>query len=131
MNVCSLRAVFGSFVLVLLTIGCSQTTAPSVPTFAAGRPGSVHGGQQPVSGAVVQLYAVGTNGDGSAATPLLNQSVISDANGNFTLTNLYSCPSGASLVYVVATGGNPGLAPGTNNAALNMMTALGRCDSLT
>lgn len=128
---CSSRALFAFLLLAFFSVGCSKQTAPTVPTFAAGRPGSVHGGQQPVSGAVVQLYAVGTTGDGSAGTPLLNQSVISDANGNFTLTNLYSCPTGASLVYVVASGGNPGLAPGTNNAALNMMTALGRCDSLT
>ncbi len=93
--------------------------------------GSVHGGQQPVSGATIQLYAVGSNGDGSAATPLITQPVTSDANGNFSISGSYSCPAAASLVYIVASGGNPGLAPGTNNTALNMMTALGRCDSLT
>jgi hypothetical protein len=31
------------------------------------------------------------------------------------------------LVYVVAIGGNPRLAAGTNNTALTMMTALGAC----
>jgi hypothetical protein len=34
--------------------------------------GAVHGGQQPVTGSTIQLYAVGTTGDGSAATPLLS-----------------------------------------------------------
>jgi hypothetical protein len=132
MNACLLRAVFVSFALVLLTIGCSKQTAPSVPSFSSYRMGSVHGGQQPVSGATIQLYAVGTNGDGdgSAATPLISQPVTSDANGNFSISGSYSCPTAASLVYIVASGGNPGLAPGTNNTALNMMTALGRCDSL-
>jgi len=91
----------------------------------------VHGGQQPVSGATIQLYAVGTSGDGSAATSLLTKSVVSDANGNFSLTNGYTCPTAASQVYIVASGGNPGLAAGTNNVAISMMAALGRCDSLT
>ena len=131
MNVCLLRAVLVSLVLVLLTIGCSKQTAPSVPSISSNRIGSVHGGQQPVNGATIQLYAVGSNGDGSAATPLLTQPVTSDANGNFSIPGSYSCQSVASLVYIVASGGNPGLAPGTNNTALNMMAALGRCDSLT
>lgn len=94
--------------------------------------GSVHGGQQPVSGATIQLYAVGTTGDGSPATAMLTQTVLSDSNGEFSITNDYACPaSGPTTVYLSATGGNPGLAAGTNNAALSMMTALGDCGSLT
>lgn len=93
--------------------------------------GKVHGGQQPVAGSTLQLYAVGTTRDGSAATPLLTQPVTSDANGNFTISGDYTCPSSTALVYVVATGGNPGLAAGTNNADLAMMTALGPCGNLT
>ena len=38
----------------------------------AGSQGVVRGGQQPVTGATVQLYAVGTTGDGSAAMALLS-----------------------------------------------------------
>ncbi len=95
------------------------------------RHGSVHGGLQPVSGATLQLYAVGTTGDGSAATPLLSTTTTSGADGSFDITGKYSCPVGAPLVYIVATGGNPGLAPGTSNSALGMMSALGHCDSLT
>jgi trimeric autotransporter adhesin len=95
------------------------------------RHGSVHGGQQPVSGATIQLYAVGTTGDDSVATPLLSTTTTTDANGSFDITGKYTCPAGASLVYITATGGNPGLAPGTNNTALSMMSTLGRCDSLT
>jgi sugar lactone lactonase YvrE len=54
--------------------------------------------------------------------------VISDANGGFSITGDYTCPSSTSQLYIVATGGNPGLAPGTNNAALALMTALGPCN---
>ena len=94
------------------------------------RHSSVHGGQQPVSGATLQLYAVGTTGDGSAATALLTHAVTSDANGNFDITGAYTCPSASTLVYVTATGGNPGLSPGRNNAALALMAALGPCGNL-
>jgi glucose/arabinose dehydrogenase len=93
--------------------------------------GRVFGGQQPVSGAAVQLYAVSTTADGGASTPLLTSSVTSNTLGQFTLTGLYICPTASTLVYVVATGGNPGLTAGTNNAALSLITALGPCSSLS
>jgi trimeric autotransporter adhesin len=127
----SLSAFCYSLPFALLLTGCSTQTPAHLPSFTMSKHGSVHGGQQPVSGATIQLYAVGSNGDGSAATPLITQRVTSDANGNFSISGSYSCPTAASLVYIVASGGNPGLAPGTNNSVLNMMTALGRCDSLT
>jgi polygalacturonase len=112
--------------------------------------GSVHGGQPPVTAATIQLYAVGTTGDGSPATPLLTTTVTtsdgsqnttnSNANagngfnmlpaGSFTITGDYSC-SGSTDVYLVSTGGNPGLPPGTNNNALALMAALGPCSSLS
>jgi hypothetical protein len=77
------------------------------------------------------MYAVGTIGDGSAATSLLTQAVTTDANGDFNIAGDYSGPSATSLVYTVAVGGNPGLAVGTNNTALTMMAALGACGNLT
>lgn len=89
--------------------------------------GHVHGGQQPVPGATIKLYTVGTSADGSASTSLLSQRVTTDANGNFTITNLYSCTN-ATLVYLVASGGNPDLS--SNNANLALMAALGPCASL-
>jgi PKD repeat protein len=94
----------------------------------------VHGGQQPVSGATVQLWQVGTTGYGVGAGAL-GGSATTDAGGNFSITGDYGCSSSTngnnSLVYITATGGNPGLAPGTNNTALTMMAALGTCGSLT
>jgi polygalacturonase len=134
----------------LLAAGCAK--APTTPAAAKtlSLAGAVHGGQQPVTGATLQLYAAGTTGDGSTATPLLLTTLTTsdgsgsatDGNGNagnnfnqlpagfFTLTGDYTCPQGAN-VYLVAKGGNPGLAAGTNNAALAMMAALGPCSSLT
>jgi hypothetical protein len=91
----------------------------------------VHGGQQPVVGATIQLYSVGTTGDGSAATPL-GSSTTTASDGSFSLTGKYNCALATNgvntLVYLVSIGGNPG--SGTN-ANLVMMAALGQCSSLT
>ncbi len=50
--------------------------------------------------------------------------------GSFTITGDYTCPTANSEVYVVGTGGDPGLGSGTN-ANLTLMTALGQCGSLS
>ncbi|HZY63201.1 MAG TPA: chitobiase/beta-hexosaminidase C-terminal domain-containing protein [Edaphobacter sp.] len=124
--------------LVLIS-GCSQTessstkTSPSPPppqSNVTGAAGAVNGGQVPITGAVIQLYAVGTTGDGSAATPLLTGSVTSDAYGGFSLADKYTCPSPAALVYLTATGGTPSLASGTNNSGIALMAALGPCGTI-
>jgi len=104
----------------------SPESGPAIPTAYRG---TVLGGQQPVSGASIQLYAVGTNGDGSAATPLLSPVPVTDANGNFNITGSYTCPAGNPLVYIVAAGGNPGLS--STNPDISLMAALGPCNSLT
>lgn len=130
--------------------GCGTQTARLSPNGAATPQGRIFGGQQPIAGATIQLYAVGSTGDGSTGSPLILSTVTSsdgsglpNANGNlgnlentlptgdFTLTGLYTCPVSNPLVYIVATGGNPGLAASTNNGAVSEMAALGRCNSLT
>jgi hypothetical protein len=129
-----LRGALALLVLLggLMICGCGVARqASSTAVIPAGRQGVVHGGQQPVSGATVQLFAVGTSGDGLAATALLSPAVTTDGNGGFTLTGLYTCPSASALVYVVATGGNPGLGGNVNNGALALMAALGPCGNLT
>lgn len=118
----------------LLLVGCgggaTSDAAPQSPPSGPSLSGSVHAGQTAVSGASIQLYAAGNTGYGSAATSLLTtSSAETDASGKFTIH--YSCPSIHAQVYLVATGGNPGLAAGTNNPALAMMTALGPCGSLS
>ena len=102
----------------------------STPSTGEAFGGQIFGGNQPVSNAVIQMYEPGTNGYGTAATPLLNRLVMTDANGQFSLANAFTCPSSATPVYLVVTGGNPGLASGTNNKSLAMMGLLGTCGSL-
>jgi len=92
--------------------------------------GVVQSGQQPVSGSTIQLYVAGSSGYGSAALSLLTNSLTSDASGNFSTGN-YTCPSASAQVYLVASGGNPGLSAGTNNSALALMSALGPCGNLS
>jgi len=115
------------FGVLAFLAGCATQSGTNALPHAAGISGSIHGGQQPVAFSTIQLYTVGTTGDGSAATPLLTQTVTSDAGGNFTLSNLYNC-TGATQVYLTATGGQ--VAPGVSNPNLSMMAALGQCSSL-
>jgi hypothetical protein len=121
-----------TLLLAFLLCGCGgQKEGSSAPAPPLVKHGVVQGGAQTVSNSTIQLYAVGTTGDGSAATALLTQPVSTDASGEFDITGSYSCPSATSLVYVVAIGGNPGLAAGTDNTALTLMAALGACGGLT
>ncbi len=130
--------------LCLTLGGCSlSSTAGPSPEAGVALRGMVHGGQQPVTGSSVYLFAAGTAGYSSSPTSLLNTAdsgvstdgsghgyVTTDANGNWTITGDYTCPA-SSLVYLVALGGNPGLTAGTNNASLALMAALGPCSALT
>ena len=117
--------------------GCSlQQTAPATVQGTALH-GTVHGGQQPITGASVQLYAAGSTGYGSAysytaGTSLLGMhTVTTDSNGYFNISNDYTCPSAATPVYIVAIGGNPGLPNNATNPQIALMTALGPCGNLT
>ncbi len=133
--------------------GCALQGPTNSATSAAAAvkaTGMVHGGQQPVTGATIQLYAAGTAGYGSPATPLIGATLTtsdgtgllnSNANagnanntlsaGAFTITGDYTCPTGSTLVYLTATGGNPGLTAGTNNSAIVLIAALGQCGALS
>jgi len=135
----------------LVLTGCSGFQPSAIaPTRAAltGVKGNIHGGQNPIGYASLQVYAAGTNsGYGSGATPLIPAGsyyaggasgcvasgtqvcypgVVSDANGNFGLTGDYTCTLGTNL-YITATGGNPG--GGTNNSSV-LMVGFGLCDNL-
>ena len=118
--------------------GCTANFTPSAVestlTPIGNIQGSVHGGQNPVTGAQIYLYEASTAGYGTAATSLIcNKNLMSgaklascestanvyqdssqnyymqtDINGNFALAGDYVCTSG-DQVYMVAIGGNPGL----------------------
>jgi len=97
--------------------------------------GTVHGGQNPIQGAHVYLYAVNGVGYGGASLSVLTSAsnttkdvnnyyyVTTDTNGNFTITGDYTCGS-PSHYYLYAIGGNSG--SGANSAA-GLMASLGSC----
>ena len=127
-----------NLILLLLAtvfiVGCGGVGSSPVTTTASTLTGSslsgrVMGGQQPIWGATVQLYQVGTAGDGSGAAPL-GSSTTTNPSGGFTITGNYTCPGSNPEVYLLSTGGNPGLASGTNNTAIDLIAALGSCGSL-
>lgn len=70
-------------------------------------------------------------GSGTGATSLLQTPVSTLSDGSFTITGDYSCPSATSQVYLLASGGNPGISSSTNNAASLLMAALGDCGNLS
>ena len=135
----------GCLIPVFLT-GCSlgptgaETADPGVAL-----QGVVHGGQQPITGAHVYLFAVNTTGNAgpgiaasasNASVSLLNVAktgnsdsvgayVLTDSNGAFTITGDYGCTP-STQVYVYVLGGNPGVGGGANSAS-GLMAALGNC----
>jgi len=154
-----------SLLATVSILGCGGMSSAPVTTTASTLPGSSLSGQvksvqpssgqqptvqQPISGATIQLYAVGTTGDASSATNLIATALTtsdgtgqmnSNANagnannslpaGSFTISGDYKCPASNPQVYLLATGGNPGLASGTNNTAIDLIAALGSCGSLS
>ena len=126
-------SIVGACGAILCLAGCGvatqqQSAAGTLPGMLRG---VVHGGQQPIVGATIQMYAANGAGDGAPALPLLKQVVKTDGSGEFTVTGLYTCPTASTLTYLVSTGGNPGLGAGVNNAAASTMAALGACGDLS
>ncbi len=127
----------------LLLAGCSgvPVTTPIVtnPVPGVALKGIVHGGQQPIVGAHVYLYAANSNGYGGASTSLLlsksNTSkdgnnryyVTTGTGGTFSISGDYTCPSGTAQVYLYAIGGDP--TPGVPNAAAGLLAGLGSCNA--
>ena len=115
----------------LALAGCGAGVVSSVGDSLGGAElvGYVHGGQQPIIGANVYLYAAGTTGYGTGATSLLNGAgyVMTDAGGNFTISNDYTCPTANAQVYLVASGGNTG--SGVNKKSV-LLSAMGTCANL-
>jgi len=114
----------------LLLTGCAMNGGSNgTQTLSlAGVQGKVYGGQNPISGASIYLYAAGTTGYASANTNLLNTPVTTSASGTFSfLPSNYACTSGQQM-YIVAVGGNPG--SGTNSNEVTV-AALGDCSTLS
>jgi hypothetical protein len=127
--------------------GCHTASTSAHEEAGASVQGKVFGGQQPVTGATIQLYAVNTSTTGGPSTALLTTVVTTSdgsgtANANANAGNHENtlaaggfdiplpCPTGDALVYVTASGGNPGTDPPQNNPQILLLTALGSCDQL-
>ncbi len=133
----------------LLLAGCSGSPISNTMQTGADQgvtlKGRVYGGEQPISGASLYLYAASTTGYGGASVSLLNSDVLTqtpaggqDNSGNYYVTTAsdgsfnigsdYTCPSATTQVYLYALGGNPG---GGVNPAAGMLAGLGSCGNLT
>ena len=125
-----LPSALAAAALTLLT-GCAM--APTTVTKnSAGSPaqphktaGLVRGGQQPISGATIQLWAVANTFKG-ASQALLTPALSTDAGGNFDITGRYQCPANAQ-VYITSAGGDSGSG---DNANIVLAAALGPCSTL-
>jgi streptogramin lyase len=125
------------------------TTSNSDPVPGTVLHGSVHGGQNPIVGAHVYLYAINTTGYGgpgiapsstNASVSLLhsaanttadgsgNYYVTTDQYGSFSITSDYSCPSNYAHIYYYASGGDPGLGSGVNSA-ITLVAPAPSCDA--
>ncbi len=121
-----------------LSSGNSVSPATPVSLVPGVITGRVYGGQQPIGSATIQLYATGNTGYGSAysytsGTSLLGTNTVTtrtDGTGGFSLAGTFTCPVSNPDVYIVATGGSPGLANGAVNPNIALMAALGPCLSI-
>ena len=125
--------VLASALTTILT-GCggtsttSNTQPPPVANPGVTFSGTVNAGTQSLVGATIQVYAVGTTGNGSAGTALLTAALTTDSNGAFTVPANYPCPAAASQLYVTARGGHLGTAAANSAAAL--IASIGACNQV-
>ncbi len=120
---------------MLSTNGCQiNQTAASSPVATITNPaieGRAYGGEQPLVGATVQLYAAGTpasgGGYGQGATALITGTLpTTDVNGDFIITGDYTAPTAPSHFYIVVTGGSPG-SSNPVNPDVTLISAIGGC----
>jgi hypothetical protein len=108
--------------------GCGVAPYTDTTTHTLSISGTALGGQPPISNASVILFASGSTGYGSGASAI--GTATTDASGNFQITGFVPCGD-PQQVYIVATGGNPGLGAGTNNTAIVLVAALGNCSTIS
>jgi hypothetical protein len=138
-----LLSIVGS--LALAVTGCANSVVPNVgsgssssgsgstiggsPTARVTLGGRVYGGQQPITGAAMTLWAAGTSASyGTGATSIATTTT--DSNGNFSFNNggLSPCTTGQYL-YITSVGGNPGA--GANQYAAEIAALPAPCSAST
>ncbi len=133
--VCSRSALLaGASALVFsLLTGCGVGTLStgavnaSVAQGSGNLGGALHGGPNPVIGAIITLYTTTSNGYGATANVVATTTTATDGSFSLTLpTSTIACPTG-EYAYVGAYSGMTG-SSATNNASL-LMVPVGLCDT--
>jgi len=120
----SLFAFAGLSISVLLT-GCGfGSNGVELGVQSGIVSGRLMGGQAPITGAQMNIYAFGTGGYGLSGTELATTTT--DNSGNFSFNN-FTCPQNNTPLYMLSIGGNTG---GGNNPAAVLGITLGPCGSL-
>jgi streptogramin lyase len=118
----------------------SNSTTPASSAKHIAISGKVHGGQNPISGAHVYLYAVNNTGyAGPGITASGTNAAISELNspgyvttasdGTFSISGDYTCPTATPNLYLLAVGGSPG-GVGSSNSAIVLAAGLGPCTAM-
>ena len=124
-------STIGTYTVTLTVTNTSNLTSTATVKVIVPN-GRVYGGQQPVAGAHVYLFAANTTGYGQASVSLLSAAstgqsdsvgayVLTGADGSFFTAGDYSCTPG-SQVYLYSLGGSAG--SGTNTG-IGLLAALG------
>jgi len=131
-----LLALAATFAAVLsgcaTSIGSGSGSTTPIALKAGQIGGMLHGGNQPVTGATMTLWAAGapTTGGGYGAGATLVSTTLSLADGsfNFNVAGASPCTTGQYL-YITSTGGNAGA--GVNTYAAMMAALPSPCSSST
>ena len=121
--------------VVLVASGCGIVAPNNMQIQSQASPaGKVHGGQQPINGATIKVYEVGTTGYGSAPTQLYSTTTAPDGSFSFPIaswstncTNVSGGTNSSAPVYITSSGGDAG---GGANSAIVLMAALGSCNNV-
>jgi hypothetical protein len=138
-----------TFLLALLasgavfTAGCANmatTAGGSGISNAATIGGTIHGGNQAVSGATVTLWFAGQGVNSPAVLAATTTSSTTNGAGTFSFVNgssnggasgnTYTCPANNPYVYVVANGGNTQGTGTHSNAAAYFLAPFGPCNTV-
>ncbi len=114
--------------------GCgSGLVAPAAGPTAATIQGIAHGGQSPIQGGVVNLYATSSSATAYGEAANFIGTATTDANGYFIIGNpatSANCPAGQQA-YITLAGGYPSGNPTLENDSILLMAALGDCANVS
>jgi hypothetical protein len=129
-SVASLSRCLAATLFAIVLTGCAMSgnsasnggsTLGSNPAVSGGLTGVVYGGQQPIVGAAVTLWAAGTTGTyGAGATSIATTTSNTSGSFSFDSAGVSPCTTGQHL-YITSMGGNAG---GGINQYAALMAAL-------